>query len=583
MFETLKEYYGFINKDLSFQRKLNLSNKLTQLRDKLHDDNEKKKVTYEIYFSNFSFNKGKYTPLVGYTNGSCYPEKTLFEDFEYIKQRANSHELLNSKYKAKYNHLLWESPIKHIDFAKSAIDNYLEFLKSGKLSPKDNLSNHGFSQLFMNLFVLCQKVNYRKKDTLDFLLQCLEEKDLNGFQKYSLMSFICERGKKISHDYLSVFFDYSLKIVEDNIYKEFRKEFLQLLITLSKKLNKPSKDYHNMLGDVHMSESKKHDGSFVVHIYYLDALKQYQKAGNKQKIEEVTVLIEKAKDNLNLKLVKSEHSSPELRKWYDALRERTTKLVDEGSSTDIYKYLMLSKRIFPKAKVLEKKVKPVIMNLTNTMSFDINRNVSGKENSGINVYHSHIYNSSLQHLWLIFNKGSKKDKISFESLKNFLKNNTWYGKDITITNPDGEKEVFNWLELLLPSLESFFQQTEIGIKTNKNNNSRYMLAIDSLTLKFEGALRAFSRAIGAQTIDIKADGTQERISFEKLLENEKFKNIVPEDDIGLFKFLFTSKGLNLRNKIAHCFYRPKNYSVEIMWLLICVFLKLGNYESKNKN
>jgi len=84
----------------------------------------------------------------------------------------------------------------------------------------------------------------------------------------------------------------------------------------------------------------------------------------------------------------------------------------------------------------------------------------------------------------------------------------------------------------------------------------------------------------AQTIEIKEDETLERISFEKLLSNEKLKEIIPEDDIALFKFLFLSDYFDLRNNIAHCFYRPKNYSSGIMILLIAALLKLGNFELK---
>ena len=132
-------------------------------------------------------------------------------------------------------------------------------------------------------------------------------------------------------------------------------------------------------------------------------------------------------------------------------------------------------------------------------------------------------------------------------------------------------------------MESYFIQSEIDIKTNKNSTSGYILSIDSLVLKFEGTLREFSRHIGAQTIDSKENETKERISFEKLLENDKLQNLIPEDDIALFKFLFTSTGLNLRNNIAHCFFKPNDYSAAIMWLLICAFLRLGNYKLKTES
>ena len=67
-------------------------------------------------------------------------------------------------------------------------------------------------------------------------------------------------------------------------------------------------------------------------------------------------------------------------------------------------------------------------------------------------------------------------------------------------------------------------------------------------------------------------------AFDK--DNEKLKALLPEDDIALFKFLFTSEGMNLRNNIAHCFFQTKNYSAGTMLLLITALLKLGNYVLK---
>lgn len=578
MFKSLKDYYDFIKNDNGFDQKFGISSNLTSLRDSIEDVDEKKKCTFEIYFSDFNFKQGNYVPLIS-NNESSYPSQSLFEDFEYIKYRAGLNDSISPKYLAKYNHLLWDSSHKHIDYAKKAIDNYFKFLNSALLPKDDNLSNRGFSEMFKNLFVLAQTINYKKDDSIKFLIDKLDTEDINGFQKYLLMGFITKNSKKLDIEYSNRFFAYSKEVIEKNLYPDLNKEYLQLLIDISIKLGKSQRDFHNKLGDCHIADSSKHKESFVVHDFYLKALKEYQKAGNKKKIEEVTVLIEKAKDNLNFKSIKTEHSSPELQKWYDALNEMTTNLVEKGESKDIYEHLMCSEQIFPKAKVLDEKINSVMMDLVSTMSFDINRNVSGNK-GGINSYYIHIQNFTLRHLWLVFSKGLKNGKISFDSLKDFLKNNTWYGVEFSIKNPAGKKETYNWLQLLTPALDSYFKQSEIDIKTNTNSSSGYILSIDSLVLKFEGILREFSRFNSAQTIDIKENGTQERISFEKLLENEKFKELVPEDDIALFKFLFTSEGMNLRNNIAHCFFKSKDYSAAIMWLLICAFLKLGNYKLK---
>src|SRR5690606_38144847 len=115
---------------------LNTYKYITVLREKIEDDKIKKFCSYELFFTEFSIEKGILIPKwqVGV---SAYPTLELFDDnFEYIKTRAN--QVQNPKYKAKYNHLLWLSPQKHIDFAKAAIESYLLLLKNSSLSDEED-------------------------------------------------------------------------------------------------------------------------------------------------------------------------------------------------------------------------------------------------------------------------------------------------------------------------------------------------------------------------------------------------------------------------------------------------------------
>lgn len=577
MFESLQEFYDFLEDDKGLIPDYNLSKNILLLRDNIDIQRDKKTCSYELYFSDIRFEKGKISYQITNSNGENYPSLSLFNDnFEYIISRAKSEKFVNPKYKAKYNHLVWESEYKHLSYAKTAIDNYLLFLKDVEFLVDDKMSNRAFFNIYENLFILSQTVNYKRNEVIDFFLSMIDGNKLNGYFAYSIMKLISKEGKKIETKILNKFFYFTENALNQNKYPDFIKEYLELLISLSAKLGKSPKEFQNKLGDYYIQDSEKHKDSFIAHDYYLKALKYYQLAGNKVRIEEVTVLLEKAKQSLNLKLIKVEHTSEALQKWFKTIDDFTTHLVDNYESKDIYDYLMCSD-IFPKADVLDKEIRPVTLDLVSVINFDINSNVSGNKKSGINSYHLHIMNFSLRQFGLILSKGIKNGKINFLSLKEFLTKHTWYGSDINHTKPDGEKEIFNWLDLLLPSLFSFFQQAEIDIKTNKKSNIGYILAIDSLVLKFEGILREFSRSIGAQTIEITKNGTKERISFERLLDDKKFNKLVPSDDIAFFKYLFTSNGIDLRNNVAHCFYKPKNYSGAIMWLLISAFLKIGNY------
>lgn len=583
-FQNLDEYYEYLENDTNFQYlDLNTYKYITALRDKIEDEGTKKLCSYELFFADFSIEKGKHIPKFQ-SGANAYPTLELFDDnFDYIKTRANK--VQNPKYKAKYNHLLWLSPQKHIDFAREAIENYLLLLKNSSFSVDDNLQCLSFGKYFKNLFILSQTVNHKRDDIINYLVALIESDKLNDFTKYSLMGFIIENVKKIDSSITQKFYDYSKNKIS-NLDDRVLESYLKLLVILSRKLNTSPSEFHEKLGDYHISqlENEKNKG-FIAHHYYTNALEEYKKANNKEKIEQTAVLLEQAKKTIDLKKVpfelEDEKFNKLLNQWWDSTKEKATQLIENGNANDIYGYLILE-NLLPKASVLNEEIKPIMLDLVSTITFDINKNVSKNKSGAISSYSIHINNFSVNHIWLVVSKGIKSGKISYESLIDYLDNNTWYGQDFTYIDSNNETQGFNWIELLSPSLQSFFVQTEIDLKTNNHNPQGYILAIDSLVLKFEGLLREFSRMIGAQTIEIKDNGTEERIGFDKLLDNEKLKALIPEDDIAFFKFLFTSRGMNLRNNIAHCFFTTKNYTSAVMLLLIVALLKLGNYELKTK-
>lgn len=395
------------------------------------------------------------------------------------------------------------------------------------------------------------------------------------------MDFIIENGKKIDSSVTQKFFDYSKNKIS-NLDERVLESYLKLLIILSQKLKLKAEqnEFQEKLGDYYISKVKKekYEG-LVAHYYYTNALEEYKKANNKEKVEQTAVLLEQAKKTIDLKKVSFEIEDEKfnelLKQWWDLTEEKTTQLIENGNAKDIYVDL-ISGKLLPKAAFLNEEIKPDMFDLVSTMTFDINKNVRKNKSFAINAYSLYLNNFYIKKICLVFSKGIKSGKISYESLIDYLKNDSWYGHDFTYLDTNNEIKGFNWIELISPSLQSFFVQTEIDLKTNSHNPQGYILAIDSLVLKFEGLLREFSRMIGAQTIEIKDDGTEERIGFEKLLDNEKLKTLIPEDDIAFFKFLFTSKGMNLRNNVAHCFYKTKNYTSDVMLLLIVALLRLGN-------
>lgn len=140
-FEHLQSYYDYLENDNSLTTNISLSNSLLILRSKTSDNKTIKHNDYEIYFCDYIMNSGSLNARTTQTNGETYPNFELFDDdLQYTKLRAKN--VSNPKYKAKYNHLLWESKHKRIGYAKLAIDNYFKFLLGSTQTLEGNSENH---------------------------------------------------------------------------------------------------------------------------------------------------------------------------------------------------------------------------------------------------------------------------------------------------------------------------------------------------------------------------------------------------------------------------------------------------------
>jgi hypothetical protein len=169
-------------------------------------------------------------------------------------------------------------------------------------------------------------------------------------------------------------------------------------------------------------------------------------------------------------------------------------------------------------------------------------------------------------------------KINYHSVFKFLNDNSWYGQKFDRGNVERDLDSkSNWLSLFAPGLYDFLSQLEWAFIMNNNNVPNFILCIDSLTLKFEGAIRDFIRLIGG-TSTIEKRGELKEQLLEELLQNPEIIKHFTKDDITLFKYVFTNSGWNIRNNVAHCFYPFSNYSFDKATLVFLCILKLGKYK-----
>ena len=126
-------------------------------------------------------------------------------------------------------------------------------------------------------------------------------------------------------------------------------------------------------------------------------------------------------------------------------------------------------------------------------------------------------------------------------------------------------------------LKEFFKQCS---KILRGQNTDWRFTIEFLSMKFEGILRDIIQLSGENIVKENKQGEVVNCLLDDLLRTETIRQTFDEDDRLLFNYVFTSKGLNIRNNVAHCFYKPQDYCANNALLVLLCILRLGKFIPK---
>lgn len=90
-------------------------------------------------------------------------------------------------------------------------------------------------------------------------------------------------------------------------------------------------------------------------------------------------------------------------------------------------------------------------------------------------------------------------------------------------------------------------------------NTDWRIPIDTLSIRFEGFIRDIVSELGGQVTKFDRNGNVTEALLDDLLQESCLLRVFNNDDIYFFKFVLASKGLNIRNNVAHSFYVPQDY------------------------
>jgi hypothetical protein len=605
-FKNISEVQKFI--DIN-DHLLDLNDEIVQLwikyRDYTQDTEEGKKAQWEIDFLLFEIKSDFVFPMVSSSEKGKeyeYPDLNQFDKdkIEYLLHRSNNS---NSCFlKATYYHLLWKAPkgIKHLENGKSAIRNYFATIEKYLLILIDSGEKKNIYKVaiyYERLIALCDELKSdipRLKELTQLLLfnyGISEMYFLNGIVEEML------KFKKIfkQDDFSDILKIYDEKFDVGNIGDSFfwTNYYLPTAIRVAEKIKTDVNPWYNRIGKINLKNAEKETEEkrfFIKQRLHAEAINAFSKAKNIEQKKYAEKLYEELRPKIRLDKYSidiGEKAQKAFRRVEDAIIKESTEIL-EKEPKEIYQALALGNYFPSNNSVLEfqKKNKPDIFEFFTTIKFDRNNNLSLPKDKKIDdqagfykVYNQGISLITLPYLYHILIEGIYKGILTRYNFIEYLRRNSWIGKPMNKATMDGEEYTEDWLDILAPAITEFFVQV-LAWKNSNYYRPSFVLAIDSLTLKFEGILRDFFQTVGITTV-VKREHKMQEAYINQLLDNEELKNYFNENDITLFNYLFVSEnGQNLRNNIAHCFYFSNDYNLNRILLLIAALLRITKFNYK---
>ena len=106
--------------------------------------------------------------------------------------------------------------------------------------------------------------------------------------------------------------------------------------------------------------------------------------------------------------------------------------------------------------------------------------------------------------------------------------------------------------------------------------------MDILSIRFEGILRDMVGDYGGCVTKVGQDSSISQALLDDLLREPCLLQIFKKEDIEFFEYVFTAKGCNIRNNVAHAFYLPVDYGTTEATLVFLCILRLTMFRPKGE-
>ena len=167
----------------------------------------------------------------------------------------------------------------------------------------------------------------------------------------------------------------------------------------------------------------------------------------------------------------------------------------------------------------------------------------------------------------------KQKKMTYAKVKNWMTRSTCFGVPIEYGR-NNEIVTASWFSQIDYAVKALLHQYQLALDRKPTD---WRIPIEVLSIRFEGILRDIVADQGGKTIRIDRSGNTSEALLDSLLREPCLLQVFVEEDIEFFEYVLTSKGLNIRNNVAHAFYIPQDYGITYATLAFLCVLRLAKF------
>jgi len=172
----------------------------------------------------------------------------------------------------------------------------------------------------------------------------------------------------------------------------------------------------------------------------------------------------------------------------------------------------------------------------------------------------------------------KTKLLTYGKLKKWFLKNTCFGFPIEYARSN-QVVVASWYSQIDYGIEALIKQYNRYLQGKPTD---WRIPVDLLSIRFEGILRDMVGDYGGHVTKVGRDNNMSQALLDSLLREPCLREIFRDEDIEFFEYVFTAKGHNIRNDVAHAFYIPQDYGIIQATLVFLCILRLTMFRPKDK-